>query len=190
MGKNVGYARVSLLCQDLTVQREALISAGCSRQFIFTDKASGAKADRPGLERCLSKLETGDTLIVMRLDRLGRSLIQLVNLINMLREQRINFKSLSDGVIDTTTASGELVFNIFASIAQFERRLIQERVHKGLEAARARGKKGGRPFVRKDNPKVIAAKKMYEDKTMSFKEIGEAIGVGKSTVYRYIHLIK
>ena len=144
MGKLVGYARVGTGDQDLQLQLDALKTAGCSDVDIYTDKASGARASRPGLDNCLATLQPGDTLVVWRLDRLGRSMPHLVGLVEELLGKGIGFRSLQDGAIDTTTASGELMFNIFSSLAQFERRLIQERTHAGLAAARARGRLGGR----------------------------------------------
>ena len=134
----VGYARVSTGQQDLQLQLDALDKAGVSRKLVFTDKVSGAKTSRPGLDACLQQLQSGDTLLVWRLDRLGRSLRHLVDLIEDLRQRGIGFRSLCDGGIDTTTASGELIFNVFASLAQFERRLIMERTRAGLTSARAR----------------------------------------------------
>jgi DNA invertase Pin-like site-specific DNA recombinase len=142
MTKLIGYARVSSTQQELQLQLDALEKAGCSKDKIFVDKISGAKPQRPGLDKCLSELKKGDTLVVWRLDRLGRSMHHLVVLIEDLRQKGISFKSICDGAIDTTTASGELIFNIFSSLAQFERRLIQERPKAGLEAARSRGRSG------------------------------------------------
>src|ERR671924_971694 len=143
MGRLIGYARVSTAEQDLGLQLAALRSAGCSDPHIFCDTASGARTARPGLEACVHALTPGDTLVVWRLDRLGRSMTHLVTLIQELLQRHVSFRSLSDGAIDTTTASGELVFHIFSALAQFERRLIQERTHAGLAVARARGRKGG-----------------------------------------------
>ena len=142
MGRLIGYARVSTVEQDLGLQLAALQSAGCSDAHFFCDTASGARTARPGLEACVHVLEPGDTLVVWRLDRLGRSMTHLVTLIQALLQRHVSFRSLSDGAIDTTTASGELVFHIFSALAQFERRLIQERTQAGLTVARARGKKG------------------------------------------------
>lgn len=139
-GRLLGYARVSRDDQNLELQITALNAAGCLEELIFTDKISGAKSVRPGLEQCLEKIKSGDTLLVWRLDRLGRSISHLIKLIESLRQSGISFKSICDGAIDTTTASGELIFNIFSSLAQFERRLIQERTRAGLSAARARGR--------------------------------------------------
>lgn len=141
MAKLVGYVRVSTQDQEVHLQVDALAKAGCSTNMIFIDKISGAKAERPGLKKCLASLTSGDTLLVWRLDRLGRSMPHLVGLIEDLFQKGIGFRSLCDGAIDTTTASGELIFNIFSSLVQFERRLTQERTRAGLEAARARGKK-------------------------------------------------
>jgi DNA invertase Pin-like site-specific DNA recombinase len=119
-------SRVSTDDQNLDLQIDALINAGCSKNSIYKDKVSGAKSDRPGLNLCIGQLQSGDVLVVWRLDRLGRSMVHLVSLIENLKEKGVGFKSICDGAIDTTTASGELVFNIFSSMAQFERRLIQE----------------------------------------------------------------
>ena len=137
MGRMVGYARVSTSDQDVSLQREALRQAGCQEPQIFCDTASGAHAARPGLEACLRALAPGDLLVVWRLDRLGRSMAHLVTLIEGLLQRQVGFRSLSDGAIDTTTASGELVFHLFSALAQFERRLIQERTRAGLSAPRA-----------------------------------------------------
>ena len=187
-GQFVGYARVSTQDQDLSLQINDLKKAGCSKKNIFTDKASGVKSERAGLDACLNALKPGDTLIVWRLDRLGRSMIHLVTLIEDLREKKIAFKSVCDGVIDTTSASGELIFNIFSSLAQFERRLIQERTKAGLAAARARGKLGGRKPVNPSDPKVIAAKRMHKDHNISIDAICKSIGVSRATFYRYLQL--
>lgn len=184
MGKMVGYARVSTGDQDLALQIDALESAGCTR--IYDDKISGAKSVRRGLDECLSALQRGDTLIVWRLDRLGRSMQHLVSVVTDLKERGINFRSIQDGAIDTTTASGELVFNIFASIAQFERELIRERTNAGLAAARARGRKGGRRPISPSDPKVKAARAMHADPCQSIKEICETLNISRATLYRYV----
>jgi hypothetical protein len=138
---------------------DALRNAGLGEKDLFTDKMSGAKQVRPGLDACLQHLKSGDTLLVWRLDRLGRSLRHLIDLVAELRQREIGFRSICDGVVDTTTASGELVFHIFTVLAQFERRPIQERTRAGLTAARARGRLGGRPPTPADHPTIIAAKK-------------------------------
>jgi len=189
-GKFLGYARVSRDDQNLELQISALRSAGCEEELIFTDKVSGAKTIRPGLEQCLEELTKGDTLIVWRLDRLGRSMSHLVKLIEELRQDGISFKSICDGVIDTTTASGELIFNIFSSLAQFERRLIQERTHAGLSAARARGKLGGRKPILSSDPRVKTAKRMHEDKSIKIEEICKMLRISRPTLYRYLALAK
>jgi len=132
MGRMIGYARVSTSDQDVSLQWEALRRAGCQEPLIFCDTVSGAHTARPGLEACIRALAPGDMLVVWRLDRLGRSMAHLVTLIEGLLQRQVGFRSLSDGAIDTTTASGELVFHIFSALAQFERRLIQERTLAGL----------------------------------------------------------
>src|SRR5215470_8043950 len=144
MGHLIGYARVSTTDQDLSVQLEAVRQAGCRNAWIFRDTTSGAPTARPGLEACLRALAAGDTLVVWRLDRLGRSMTHLVTVIEELLGRQVGFRAFCDGAIDTTTASGELVFHIFSALAQFERRLIQERTRAGLAVARARGRRGGR----------------------------------------------
>ena len=186
MGRLIGYARVSTGDQDLNLQVDDLETAACA--LVFTDKGGGAKSDRPGLEKCLSELQSGDTLVVWRLDRLGRSMQHLVSVITDLKERKVGFKSLRDGAIDTTTASGELVFNIFAALAQFERELIRERTRAGLLAARARGRMGGRKPVSPRDPKVRMAKKMHLDRSMSIKEICSTLRISRATFYRYLSL--
>lgn len=184
----VGYARVSTNGQELALQMDALKKAGCKEELIFTDKVSGAKSERPGLDACIKKLKKGDILLVWRLDRLGRSMPHLVGLVEQLQQRGVGFRSLCDGAIDTTTASGELVFNIFSSLAQFERRLIQERTRAGLSAARARGRVGGRKPIPSDSPKVKMAQKMYKDKSMSVADICSTLRISRATLYRYITL--
>lgn len=188
MPKLVGYARVSRNEQDLHLQFDALEKAGCHNDLIFVDKMSGAKTERPGLDKCLAALQSGDTLLVWRLDRLGRSMPHLVTLIEELRTKGIGFKSICDGAIDTTTASGDLIFNIFSSLAQFERRVIQERTKAGLDAARARGRKGGRKKIDDTNPKVQMAKKMHKDHGMSINDICKTLKISRASFYRYIAL--
>ena len=140
------------------------------------------------MDKCLSELKKGDTLVVWRLDRLGRSMHHLVVLIEDLRQKGISFKSICDGVIDTTTASGELIFNIFSSLAQFERRLIQERTKAGLEAARSRGRSGGRKKIQSTDPKVLTAKKMHKNHGMSINDICKTLKISRASFYRYITL--
>ncbi len=186
MGKKVGYARVSTNSQELNLQIDALKEIGVSSKLIFTDKISGAKANRPGLDKCLDFLEKGDTLIVYSLSRLGRSLPHLITLIKSLCDKGIKFKSIQDGAIDTTTASGELIFNIFSSLAQFERKLIQERTIAGLKAARARGRLGGRPKKSVHDPKVKMAQKMHKNNDMPINEICSSLDISRATFYRYL----
>ena len=131
----VGYARVSTDDQNLSLQIDALTKHGIPRSNIFMDKLSGAKTERPGLSKCLDTLQSGDVLVVWRLDRLGRSMRHLINLVEDLRSRGVGIRSLNEGAIDTTCASGELIFNIFSALAQFERRLIQERTKAGLAPA-------------------------------------------------------
>ena len=194
MRKLIGYARVSTGEQDLQLQLDALKTAGCREVDIYRDKASGARASRPGLDACTGALEAGDTLVVWRLDRLGRSMPHLVGLVEELLGKGIGFRSLQDGAIDTTTASGEttasdeLMFNIFSSLAQFERRLIQERTTAGLAAARARGRLGGRKPIRANNPRVVTAKQLHNDRSLSIDQICETLGISRPTFYRYIAL--
>ena len=182
----VGYARVSTNAQELRLQLDALREAGIAKKDIFTDKVSGSKSARPGLDECLSQLKSGDTLIVWRIDRLGRSVRHLIDLVEDLRQRKVGFKSICDGAIDTTTASGELVFHIFTALAQFERRLIQERTNAGLKAARARGRLGGRPPMSLDDPRIQTAKKLHADKTMAVSAICKTLQISRPTLYRWL----
>ena len=184
----IGYARVSTGEQELSLQIDALLNHGVKREYIFSDKLSGAKADRPGLARCQDVLQRGDTLVVWRLDRLGRSMRHLITMIEDLKERGIGFRSICDGVIDTTTPSGELIFHVFSALAQFERRLIQERTKAGLAAARARGRKGGRPPLNANSPRVVLAQKLYGDKSNRLEDICETLKISKTTLYKYVSL--
>ncbi len=185
-GRILGYARVSTDDQDLSLQIDALEKHGIPKSLIFTDKLSGAKDDRPGLRKCLDSLEGGDVLVVWRLDRLGRSMRHLITLVEDLRSCDVGFRSLNEGAIDTTSASGELIFNIFSALAQFERRLIQERTKAGLAAARARGRCGGRPRLESEQAKVRAAKKLSGDRSITIDDICKTLGISRSTYYRYL----
>lgn len=188
MGHLIGYARVSTADQDLQLQIEALQHAGCRDEWIFRDIASGARTARPGLEACMQALAPGDTLVVWRLDRLGRSMVHLVMVIEALLGRQVGFRSLCDGAIDTTTASGELVFHLFSALAQFERRLIQERTRVGLAAARARGKKGGRRPLGPEEPRVQMAYTMYEEQRFTMSDICGTLRISAATFYRYVAL--
>ena len=190
MGRMIGYARVSTSDQDVRLQWEALQRAGCQEPLIFCDTASGAHAARPGLEACLQALAPGDMLVVWRLDRLGRSMAHLVTLIEGLLQRQVGFRSLGDGAIDTTTASGELMFHIFSALAQFERRLIQERTRAGLAAARARGRRGGRRALQPGDPKVQLAYTMYVDHRWTIEELCATLGISRATCYRYVALAR
>jgi DNA invertase Pin-like site-specific DNA recombinase len=182
----VGYARVSTQDQDLALQIDALLEYGVAKERIFTDTASGAKYQRPGLDTCLAQFRDGDVLLVWRLDRFGRSVRHLVTLIDELRDRHIGFRSVCDGAIDTTTPSGELIFLVFSALAQFERRLIQERTNAGLAVARARGRKGGRPSILADDRRIVLANMLFEDKSINLDDICATLKLSKSTLYRYV----
>lgn len=181
-----GYARVSTFDQDLSLQRDALEAAGCAR--IFEDTISGAKANRPQLAAALDHLRAGDTLVVWRLDRLGRSLSELIALMTTLNERGISFRSLTEQ-IDTTTSGGKLIFHIFGALAEFERELIRERTQAGLAAARARGRKGGRPKLL-DERKATMAQALYDSGEHSIADICETLKVSRATLYRSIEVGK
>ena len=178
----VGYARVSTFEQNLSLQVDALQQAGCEK--IFKDRASGAKTDRLGLQEAIKYVREGDTLLVWRLDRLGRSLIHLIETVSRLEERKIGFRSLQEA-IDTTSSGGRLVFQIFGALAEFERNLIRERTLAGLSAARARGRKGGRPKAL-DATKTELLYKLYDEKHHTVKEICRLVGVSKPTLYTYL----
>ena len=177
----VGYARVSTQDQNPDLQLDALKAAGCEK--VFEEKASGAKRNRPELKAALDYLRKGDVLVVWKLDRLARSLKQLIETVELLEERGIGFMSLTEN-IDTTTSSGKLIFHIFASLAEFERSMIRERTQAGLQAARDRGKIGGRPPALSDEDQA-AARAMLKDKGMSVGTIAKRLGVSRSTLYRY-----
>lgn len=182
----IGYARVSTKDQNLSLQKDALIKEGC--KIIFEEKASGAKADRPELRKMIDQLREGDIVITWKLDRLGRSLRDLVNLVTEIQNKGAGFKSLND-YIDTTTPQGKLTFHIFAALAEFEKDIISERTKAGLEAARARGRKGGRPkgLSKEAKDKAIIAQTLYNQKQMSISQICRHLGIAKSTFYKYIN---
>jgi DNA invertase Pin-like site-specific DNA recombinase len=177
-----GYARVSTYDQNLSLQLDALEQAGCKK--IYQDQISSMKADRPGLKDALAYLRSGDILVVCRLDRLGRSLKHLIEMVNGLEERGIGFQSLQES-IDTTTSGGRLVFHIFGALAEFERNLIQERTQAGLQAARARGRKGGRPKAL-DETKTALLYQLYDEKRHSIQDICGVLGISKSTLYAYL----
>src|SRR3989440_2014702 len=181
----VGYARVSTSEQTLNLQRDALEHIGCSK--IFTDTISGSTTDRQGLDAALSYVREGDTLVVWRLDRLGRSLKRLIETITNLNNRRIGFQSITEN-IDTTTSGVKLIFHIFGALAEFERDIIRERTKAGLQAARARGRKGGRPKTKTlDTPKKVAiAHQLYNDKNNSIADICKTLNISRATLYRYV----
>ena len=178
----IGYARVSTADQYLGMQEDALKGAGC--EDIFKDIVSGAKTARPGLHSAISHLRKGDTLVVWRLNRLGRSLAHLIETVKELNDQGIGFKSLQEN-IDTTTSGGQLIFHIFGALAQFERELIRERTQAGLKAARVRGRMGGRP-VQLNTQEIRKLKKHYDKGDLSVMEICKLFNITKPTLYRYL----
>ena len=178
----VGYARVSTTDQTLDLQHDALNKAGCTR--IFTDTASGAQTERKGLTEALSFVRPGDTLVVWKLDRLGRSLKDLITRITELNDRKIGFKSLTEQ-IDTTTSGEKLIFHIFGALAEFERDIIKERTQAGLAAARTRGKLGGRPKALSQE-KIKLARKLYADTSTSVAEICKMLGISRHTLQRYV----
>lgn len=180
-----GYARVSTRDQNLNMQIDDLLKDGCEK--IFQEAASGANVIRPELDKLLEQTRRGDVIVIWKLDRLGRSLKHLVALISALLDKGIGLKSLNDP-IDTTSSQGRLIFNIFASLAEFERDVIIERTQAGLKAARARGRRGGRPKGLTDaaKRKAVAAKALYNDGVLSVNEIASNLGISKGTLYSYL----
>lgn len=182
MGDLLGYARVSTLDQDTSFQEDALREAGCVR--VFTDVASGAHDHRPELARLFEQLRHGDTLVVWRLDRLGRSLPHLIATVQDLKDRAVGFRSLQES-IDTTTSGGRLIFHVFGALAEFERELVRERTHAGLAAARASGRTGGRPPTLTEEH-VALARQMKSD-GYQVTAIARALGVSRATIYRNLN---
>src|SRR3954449_10864473 len=179
----VGYARVSTTDQTLDLQHDALTKAGCTK--IFTDTASGAQADRKGLAEAIAYVRAGDTLVVWKLDRMGRSLKDLISRITELNDRKIGFRSLTEQ-IDTTTSGGKLIFHIFGALAEFERDIIKERTQAGLAAARTRGKRGGRrPNLKPQD--IAMVRKLYEDKTTPIRDICKSFNISRMTLWRYVN---
>lgn len=178
---NVGYARISTQGQTLDGQLDALRAAGCER--VFEEVASGSRSDRPILEEALSYCRESDVLVVQRLDRIARSMTHLIAVMGLLEQRRIGFRSLSEQ-IDTTTPGGRLVFHVMAAMGQFELDLIRERTRAGLEAARRRGRKGGRPPVM-TGTKLEAARKLMKAGTPA-RDVAASLGVSLPTLYRHL----
>ena len=180
----IGYARVSTIEQNFDLQVDALTKAGC--RPIYQEKLSGSLTNRPELECCMNYLRRGDVLVVWRLDRLGRGVKNLIEIVNQLKNKGIGFRSIQEN-IDTTTATGELIFHIFASLAQFERRLIQERTKAGVEAAYARGRVGGRP-LKLSKLERIKLEKMYLERSLSIRDLCKLFGISTRTLYKALQL--
>jgi DNA invertase Pin-like site-specific DNA recombinase len=181
----IGYSRVSTDDQTVALQQDALTAAGCAK--IFTDTISGATAQRPGLAEALAYARAGDTLVVWRLDRLGRSLPHLIETVTDLADRGVGFRSLTES-IDTTSSGGKLVFHIFGALAEFERDLIRERTRAGLAAARTRGRTGGRPTVAafRDPKKLAAARALYAEQGTPVATICQMFTISRATFYRYM----
>lgn len=181
MNHRIGYARVSTEDQHLDLQRDALLAAGC--HTIYEEKISGKFKDRPELQNCLKALREGDTLVVWRLDRFGRSLKDLIDMVSSLEKNNINFVSLTEK-IETNNAAGKFIFHLFGALSEFERQLIRERTKAGIAAARARGRKGGRkPAL--DNSKIKEVKALMADPSIKVSTIAKRYGVSRATLYKY-----
>jgi len=179
---HIGYARVSTQDQHLDLQEDALREAGCTK--IIVDRVSGTVPERPGLAKLKKILRADDTLVVWRLDRLGRSLKDLIAWVAWLEQEGIGLRSLHEA-LDTTTPSGKLTFHIFGALAEFERQLIQERTQAGLRVARARGRFGGRPKALQADKRQLAVQ-LYQEKKVAVKQICELMGISKPTLYAYV----
>jgi DNA invertase Pin-like site-specific DNA recombinase len=182
---HVGYARVSTKDQTVDLQVDALTQAGCTK--VYTEVISGARAERPVLEQLIETLRAGDVLVIWKLDRLGRSLTHLLAIVTDLITRQIGLKSLNDP-IDTTTSQGRLIFNLFASLAEFEREVMRERTQAGLSAARARGRLGGRPkgIPHKAEATAYAAETLYREGQLSAQDIADKLHISKTTLYAYL----
>ncbi|GAA5531225.1 recombinase family protein [Herpetosiphon gulosus] len=178
----VGYARISTDDQDLSLQRDALTAAGCEQ--IFEDRMGGATADRPGLHRMFQYVRAGDTIVVWRLDRLSRSLKDLIDVVTQLEHISVGLQSLQES-LDTTSSSGKLIFHIFGALAEFERTLIRERTQAGLQAARARGRTGGHPKALTMEQQALAVR-LYAEKQHTVAHICRLLGISKPTLYKYL----
>jgi len=179
----IGYTRVSTQEQNEALQSDALKDAGSEKYF--GDKITGSKFERKGLEELLAFVRSGDTVVVWKLDRLGRSLKDLIETLNLLKDRGVDFLSVTEK-IDTTTPGGKLIFHLMGALAEFERDLIRERTNAGLAAARARGRVGGRPRRLATNGKIALARRLFADADHSIPEICSTPGISRSTLYRYI----
>ncbi len=179
----IGYARVSTVDQSLDLQLDALNALGCEK--IFKDVASGARTARPGLDEALAYIRTGDTLVVWKLDRLGRSLQHLIQVVTKLHEEEKSFQSLQEN-LDSSTSAGKLIFHVFGALAEFERDIIRDRTKAGLAAARARGRYGGRPRIM-DTQKINMAKSLLVDPENTVADVCSILGVSRATLYSYIN---
>ncbi|MFP1631956.1 recombinase family protein [Zhengella sp. ZM62] len=179
---DVGYARVSTQDQNPQLQLDALEAIGCEK--IFQETASGAQRDRPQLVAAIDYMRKGDTLVVWKLDRLARSLKQLIETVELLEDRGVGFRSVTEN-IDTTTSGGRLVFHIFCALAEFERSIIRERTKAGLDAARAKGRVGGRPRALSEEDKIVA-RALLADSKLSTKDVAKRLGVSVSTLYKHI----
>jgi DNA invertase Pin-like site-specific DNA recombinase len=181
----IGYARVSTKDQNLSLQTDAFEKEGC--KVIYQEKVSGAKTDRQELRKMIDQLREGDIVIIWKLDRLGRSLRDLINIITEIQDKGAGLKSLNDP-IDTTSPHGKLTFHLFAALAEFEKDIIRERTKAGLEAARARGRLGGRPrgLTKEARDKAMIAETLYKQGNMSVSEICKHLGIARSTLYKYL----
>ena len=182
MGQRIGYARVSTDDQNLDLQHDALRKAGIADDRLYSDTASGKDAERKELAACLKALREGDTLVVWRLDRLGRSLPDLVRIVGELEQKGVSFESLTEK-IETGSAAGKLVFHVFAALAEFERNLIRERTQAGLAAARARGRAGGRK-PKLDTQQIREIKRLMSDPTIPVSQIAQRYKVSRTTIYK------
>lgn len=184
----IGYARVSTNSQELQSQIDALLKYGCLPSKIYTDVMSGAKGSRPGLDACIDALDDDCELVVLSLDRLGRSLPDLINLISLLEKKKIPIVSIMEGKIDRSTAMGDMMVNMIIMFAQFIRKWNVEKTKRGLDAARARGRLGGRPSIKATNPKVIIAKKLHNNKDLSIVDICKQLNITRATFYKYLKI--
>jgi DNA invertase Pin-like site-specific DNA recombinase len=188
LGRILGYARTSLLEQELQPQLKALRAAGVEDKFLFFDDTKDRGAAWTNLDACLRELETGDTLVIWRIDRIGRSISHLLGILETLRSREIGFKSLCDECIDTTNGYGEIISGVFSSLSRFAEMLLKERARNGVETGRARGRKGGRKPLACNDPRVRAAKAMSLDGDIPVSEICNTLRISRATYYRFLAL--